>query len=106
MQSLIDLRTVRDRLYRKLVFQRRLIDVAKTRQQLAESIRNAESENYSYGKASLNDYIDAVSRYDGARFDVVKKQIAFQQLLIEWQRLADQLIKETNPSKLQPNSDS
>lgn len=75
--------------------QKKLIEVATKKRKLAYKILNEESENYSFGKITLNDYIVAVNRYDTARFDEIDRQITYQQLSIEWKRLTDQLITES-----------
>ena len=69
--------------------------MATKKRKLAYKILNEESENYSFGKITLNDYIVAVNRYDTARFDEIDRQITYQQLSIEWKRLTDQLITES-----------
>ncbi|MGA0242666.1 MAG: TolC family protein, partial [Candidatus Marinamargulisbacteria bacterium] len=79
-------------LYNALHSQKDLIHAATQKRQLARQILAAESENYSFGKATLNDYIVAVNRYDNARFDEIDRKITYQQLSIEWKRLTDRLV--------------
>jgi multidrug efflux pump subunit AcrB/outer membrane protein TolC len=75
-----------------LTTQKKLIDVAIQKRQLAQKILKEESENYSFGKITLNDYIVAVNRYDSARFDEIDRKITFQQISVEWKRLSDRLV--------------
>lgn len=79
-------------LFNRLMIQKKLIQIAIEKKDIAFDILEAESEHYSYGKISLNDYITAVNRYDTARFDEVDKEISYQKLFVEWQRLSDTLI--------------
>ena len=78
-----------------LTTQKILINIATKKQQLAHSILKEESENYSFGKITLNDYIVAVNRYDTARFDAIDRKITYQQLSVEWKRLTDRLITKS-----------
>jgi multidrug efflux pump subunit AcrB/outer membrane protein TolC len=79
-------------LYIALESQEKLINSAEHKTTLAKHILIRETENYSYGKINLNDYIDAVNRFDISRFDEIDQKISFQQLSIEWKRLSDTLI--------------
>lgn len=79
-------------LHNQLNTQRSLIEIATKKKQLAYSILKEESENYSFGKIDLNDYIAAVNQYDVARFNEIDRKITYQQLSTEWKRLTDQLV--------------
>ena len=79
-------------IHNTLESQKILIRLAKQKRRLAYSILQEESENYSYGKINLNDYIVAVNQYDQARFDEIDRKITYQQLITDWKRLTDQLI--------------
>ena len=79
-------------LHNTLSSQKILIRLATQKRKLAYSILQEESENYSYGKINLNDYIVAVNQYDQARFDEIDRKITYQQLITEWKRLTDQLV--------------
>ncbi|RAP38299.1 hypothetical protein DID80_02600 [Candidatus Marinamargulisbacteria bacterium SCGC AAA071-K20] len=85
---LINLRNI----HVSLTTQKELIGVASEKRELAYLILKEESENYSFGKITLNDYIVAVNRYDQARFDEIDRKITYQQLSVEWKRLTDRLI--------------
>ena len=61
---------------------------------LSEAILKDEAENYSFGKVTLNDYIDAVNRVDENRFSYTEHGVQLNKLLVEWLRLTDQLVDE------------
>jgi outer membrane protein TolC len=86
------LKTNIQNIYYALYSQQKLIDIASEKRELAFQILESETENYSYGKITLNDYIIAVNRYDSARFDEIERKIAYQKLNVEWQRLTDRLV--------------
>jgi outer membrane protein TolC len=69
-----------------------LVSIAKEKINLAESILKDETENYSFGKINLNDYIQAVNTLDDNRFNLVSHDIRMQKLALEWRRLADELV--------------
>ena len=79
-------------LYLALTTQKELVDTAAQKRQLAANILKSESENYAYGKIDLNDYIQAVNRYDSTRFDEINEKITYQQLSVEWKRITDSLV--------------
>ncbi|MBL6723126.1 MAG: efflux RND transporter permease subunit [Candidatus Margulisbacteria bacterium] len=79
-------------LYQALVQQHELIQIAQEKRDLAHNILQSETENYSYGKITLNDYLAAVNRFDSARFDEMDRKIGYQKLSLEWKRLTDQLV--------------
>ena len=83
-------------LYLALEAQEQLAKNAAEKRQLAKSILENESENYTYGKINLNDYIVAVNRHDGARFDEIRQYITYKLLTVEWNRLTDQLITNSD----------
>ena len=66
--------------------------IAEEKIRLARSVLGDESENYTYGKASLNDYISAVNLLDANRFNKIQHGILWRKLHIEWLRLTDQLV--------------
>mgnify|MGYP003341190304 CR=1 FL=1 len=79
-------------LHLALITQKTLVDTAIKKKSLAADILKSESENYAYGKIELNDYIQAVNRYDTSRFDEIDQKITYQQLSVEWKRITDQLV--------------
>lgn len=81
-----------ENLYYSLETQFELVKTAERKRQLAANILKNESSNYALGKINLNDYIQAVNRFDSSRFDEINQKISFQQLSIEWKRLTDSLI--------------
>lgn len=78
--------------YVALQAQQELVDIAATRRQIASDILARESENYSFGRINLNDYIEAVNGFDNARLELVTREIEFQRLSIQWKRLTGQLV--------------
>jgi len=76
--------------------ERELKKLAAEKIALARSILGDESENYTYGKVSLNDYISAVNLLDTNRFNQIEREVQERKLIIEWLRLTDTLaISET-----------
>lgn len=82
-------------LYLQIIREKKLIEVAQKKIKLAISILKDEAENYSFGKVTLNDYIDAVNRVDENRFSYTEHTVQLNKLLVEWLRLSDQLVDET-----------
>ena len=72
--------------------ERELISRAEEKILLAESILKDETKNYSYGKVSLNDFIDAVNRVDENRFNKMLHAVQLKVLMTEWMRMTDQLV--------------
>lgn len=69
-----------------------LLDIAKEKISLAAAILEDETENYSFGKVTLNDYIDAVNVADNNRFNEILHDMRYKKLLIEWLRITDRLV--------------
>lgn len=89
-----ELQTNLKNLYQQVQREQTLIQVAEKKIKLAEAILRDETENYSFGKVTLNDYIDAVNRVDENRFSYTEHTVKLNKLLIEWLRLTDQLVDE------------
>lgn len=70
----------------------KLWGIAKEKIGLAKSILEDETENYSFGKVSLNDYIDAVNVLDNNRFNEIANAVQCKKYLIEWLRITDRLV--------------
>lgn len=87
-------------LYLKIERENKLIKIADEKIALARAIVNDESENYSFGKVSLNDYIQAVNVLDTNRFNQVSHTSLLNKLLLEWLRLTDQLVNRKDIQKL------
>ncbi|MGE0268575.1 MAG: TolC family protein [Candidatus Omnitrophota bacterium] len=75
--------------------EKKLIEIAEERIDLAKAILKDESENYSFGKVTLNDYIQAFNDLDNNRFNKNSHDSQYRQLLVEWLRLNDQLVHKT-----------
>lgn len=88
------LRTNLKTLHLQIQRERTLMDVSKQKIQLAQSILKDEAENYSFGKISLNDYIQAVDNVDRNRFSYTSHLVQLHKLHTEWLRLSDRLIRK------------
>lgn len=79
-------------IYEEIVRESNLKSIADEKINFARSVLDAETENYTFGKVTLNDYIRAVNALDSARFNLVSRTIQIQKLRLEWRRLTDTLI--------------
>lgn len=79
-------------LYLQIEREGRLIKIAEKKIRLARAVLKDETDNYSYGKVTLNEYIQAVNFLDNNRFNKVLHESLRNKLLNEWQRLTDQLV--------------
>jgi outer membrane protein TolC len=59
---------------------------------LAAAVLEDEKTNYSYGRVSLNDYIQAVNQFDNNRFTKARQDALRRTLLVEWLRRTDRLV--------------
>ncbi|MFP4473445.1 MAG: TolC family protein [Candidatus Omnitrophota bacterium] len=80
-------------LYLQIQREQRLIDIAQQRIELAQAVLDDEAENYSFGRVTLNDYIQAVNALDANRFNKIARESLYKKLVVEWQRLTDQLVQ-------------
>ncbi|NOZ11968.1 MAG: TolC family protein [Gammaproteobacteria bacterium] len=71
-----------------------LIKLANEQVGLAREVVKDEKENYTLGRATLNDFILAVNALDTKRFSSVFHTAQHNKLLVEWLRLTDRLIKQ------------
>ena len=72
--------------------QESVVKLAEKKASLAQLILKDETENYTFGRVTLNDYIQAVNRVDSTQFSLVQARISLQKRYIEWKRLTDNLI--------------
>jgi outer membrane protein TolC len=79
-------------IYSRIQREKMLIKLTEQRIALAESVLEDETRNYSYGKVSLNDYIDAVNKLDEYRFQKTSHAVLLHQLITEALRLTDRLV--------------
>ncbi len=86
-------------LYLQIEREQKLMAIADERIELAQSILEDERENYSFGKVTLNDYIQAFNTLDTNRFNKNFHDAQYRRLLVEWLRLTDQLVTR---SQLEP----
>jgi len=89
-----ELRTNLKNLYQQIQREQKLITTARKKITLAEAVLRDEAENYSFGKVTLNDYIDAVNIADETRFSYTAHTVQLNKLLVEWLRLTDRLVGE------------
>jgi len=84
----VDLKNV----YQQIKSEQELAAIAEEKIERARSVLEDETENYSFGKITLNDYIDAVNVYDNNRFNKIARDVGVRKFTIEWLRLSDRLI--------------
>ena len=84
--------------------ERELLQISLEKIKLATDILEDETENYSYGKVTLNDYIQAVNTLDTNRFSRIRRDVAIQKFVVEYLRLTDRLISK-NKISMQGNHD-
>ncbi len=90
--TLISLDTQLENLYCELERERKLIEIAEKKIELAREIVEAETVNYSYGKTDLNDLIDEINKLEENRFSRILHEVRLRRLNIEWLRLTDRLV--------------
>lgn len=81
--------------YLQIERESKLITIAEERISLAKAILDDESANYSFGKVTLNDYIQAFNNLDTNRFNKIAHDTQYRKLLVEWLRLTDTLVNKT-----------
>ncbi|MFC1589918.1 TolC family protein [Candidatus Omnitrophota bacterium] len=69
-----------------------LIATAKEKIDLAQSIVDDETENYSLGRATLKDLIDEINKLEENKFSKISHEVRLKKLMVEWLRLTDTLI--------------
>lgn len=89
------LKTDIEKLFSQIKSEEMLLSIAASKVRLAEDVLKDETENYSYGKISLNDYISAVNLLDANRFSQQLHSTELRRLIIEWLRITDTLVVET-----------
>ena len=83
-------------LHNQMQREKELIAVAQEKIKLAEAIVKDEKENYSLGRSNLNDLIDEVNKLEENKFNKITHTVQLRKLIIEWLRLSDSLIKESD----------
>jgi len=81
-------------LYKNILMEKELMQIADEKIGLAEDILADETENYSYGKIDLNDLILEVNKLDDAKFKKILHEVNLKVYLVEWLRLTDSLVKK------------
>ena len=72
-----------------------LAKIADEKIALARKVVRDETENYSFGKVTLNDYIQAVNSLDNNRFSKILHESLLRRRQLEWQRLTDTLVGQS-----------
>ncbi|MCK5583364.1 MAG: TolC family protein, partial [Elusimicrobiales bacterium] len=88
----VKLKTDLKNLFLRIEREKKLIKTSDEKIELSKLILTDETVNYSYGKVSLNDLIDAVNRIDDNSFNKLSHLIRYKILMIEWLRMTDQLV--------------
>ena len=73
-----------------------LISVAEEKIVFAEAIVKDEKQNYSLGRTTLNDLIDEINKLEDNKFNKITHDIQLRKLTVEWLRLSDSLITESD----------
>ncbi|HBG60611.1 MAG: hypothetical protein A2Y03_00875 [Omnitrophica WOR_2 bacterium GWF2_38_59] len=81
-------------LHRQIIREKEIIGIIDQKIELAEAVLADETENYSFGKVTLNDFIQAVNVLDDNRFSEIQHSVEKRKLIVEWLRLTDQLIRK------------
>ncbi|MCK5014374.1 MAG: TolC family protein [Candidatus Omnitrophica bacterium] len=68
--------------------------IAREKISLAQAVLEDETENYSFGKITINDYIQAVNVLDSNRFNQVLHDAQYRKFTIEWLRITDRLVSK------------
>ena len=89
-----ELETNLKNIYLQIKREQKLITMSQQKTSLSEAILKDESENYSFGKITLNDYITAVNRVDENKFSHTEHQVQLNKLLLEWLRITDKLVNK------------
>jgi outer membrane protein TolC len=92
----LDLITRVRNLHQEIERERALVKIAEEKVRLAQSVLKDEAENYTFGKITLNDFIRAVNLLDENRFGQVRHAALVDKFLVEYRRLTDRLIRDTN----------
>lgn len=89
-------------LYQIINREKQLGAIAKEKIGLAQSVLDDETENYSFGKVTINDYIQAVNTLDNNRFNQVFHDAQYRTFVVEWLRITDQLISKREIKERHP----
>ncbi len=80
--------------------ERELIEISNKKIALAEEIVKDETENYSYGRTTLNDLIDEVNKLEDNKFNKIYHTIELRKLILDWLRLTDRLVLKDRGEEL------
>jgi len=89
-------------LFQTIKREEQLGKIAQEKIGLAQSVVDDETENYSFGKVTINDYIQAVNGLDSNRFNQVLHEVQNRKFIIEWLRITDRLINKKEIKERHP----
>ena len=72
----------------------KLLEISEKKIYLAQTVLEDETENYSFGRVTINDYIQAVNTFDNNRFAKIRHEALMAKLVVEWLRITDQLVNK------------
>ncbi len=81
-------------IYEEIEKTRELIRISGEKIEVAKSIVEDDTINYSYGKVILNNFIDEVNQLDFNRFSKIQYSIRLKKLIVDWLTLTDQLVRK------------
>ncbi|MBU0468697.1 MAG: TolC family protein [Candidatus Omnitrophica bacterium] len=81
-------------LHRQIIKEKEIIEIIEQKIELAKAVLVDETENYSFGKVTLNEFIQAVNTLDDNRFNKTLHSVEMRKLIVEWLRMTDQLIRK------------
>jgi outer membrane protein TolC len=76
----------------QILSEQQRIGMTDERIAISESILEAEKENYSFGRTSLNDLIRFADGLENQRFARIAGSVQCTRYLVEWLRLSDRLV--------------
>jgi outer membrane protein TolC len=93
------LKTDLKNLFLQIEREKKLVETSDEKIKLSKLILKDETVNYSYGKVSLNDLIDAVNRIDDNSFNKLSHLVRYKILMTEWLRITDKLVTSNDRKK-------
>jgi outer membrane protein TolC len=89
-------------LYEEIEKTKNLINNARERTKIAQSILKDEQRNYTLGQATLNDLIASINKLEDNRFNKIAYSVQLKLLVTEWFRLTDRLVTPKEITKYKP----
>jgi len=92
----VQLRTDLNNLYLQIEKENELASVAQKKIDVSAAIVGDETKNYSHGRITINDLIEAINTLEESKFKLIYHKIMVNKLTLEWLRLTDRLIERKN----------